>query len=205
VTAPGSAVRRPRWIRVALGLSAAALIAWVLLIAAVVLVGRVDDRRRADAIVVLGAAQYAGRPSPVLQARLDHAAALWRDSRAPLLLVTGGVGKGDRFSEADVGRRYLLGMGIPDSAILLEREGRTTGQSVRSSAEILRRRNLRVAILVSDPFHALRLRILAMRHGLRARTSPTRTSPIARNALREWRYVLGESVKFPVAALWPNQ
>jgi uncharacterized SAM-binding protein YcdF (DUF218 family) len=190
--------------RIAFGAMASATIAWLLSVAAVVVVGRIDDRRRADAIIVLGAAQYAGRPSPVLQARLDHAAALWRDGRAPLLLVTGGVGTGDKFSEADVGRRYLLGMGIPDAAILLEREGRTTGQSVRSSAEILRQRNLRVAILVSDPFHALRLRILAARHGLRARTSPTRTSPIARNPLREWRYVLGESVKSPVAALLPN-
>lgn len=191
--------------RIARGVAAFVIISWVVSLAAVVSVGRMDDRRRADAIVVLGAAQYAGRPSPVLQARLDHAAALWRERRAPLLLLTGGVGTGDKFSEAEVGRRYLLGLGIPDAAILLEREGRTTGQSVRSSAEILRRRNLRVAILVSDPFHALRLRILALRHGLRARTSPTRTSPIARNALREWRYVLGESVKSPVAALLPNQ
>jgi uncharacterized SAM-binding protein YcdF (DUF218 family) len=121
-----------------------------------------------------------------------------------MLLLTGGVGDGDTMSEAEVGRRYLVAKGIPASAILVERTGRTTGQSVRSAAAILRGEGLRRVVLVSDPFHALRLRILAARHGLDAATSPTRTSPIARNALTEWRYVLSESVKLPVAIFAPG-
>ena len=181
-----------------------ALLAWWLLcIVAVTLAGRSDARRPADAIIVLGAAQYDGRPSPVLRARLDHAVELWRARLAPLVLVTGGVGRGDTTSEAEVGRRYLITQGIPDSAIILERVGRTSGQSVHAAGVILHRRGLTSAIMVSDPFHALRLRILAARHGLRAVTSPTRTSPIAQNAPRQWRYVLAEAAKLPVAAIFP--
>ena len=93
------------------------LAVWALLVITVAVYARVDARGPADAIVVLGAAQWAGRPSPVLRARLDHAAQLWRDGRAPLMVVTGGVGTGDTLSEADVGRRYLMKQGIPDSAI----------------------------------------------------------------------------------------
>lgn len=194
--------RRPR--RLIVATLALAALGWIASVSAVVLTGRLDSRRASDAIVVLGAAQWAGRPSPVLRARLDHGAALWRERVAPMLLLTGGVGDGDTMSEAEVGRRYLVAKGIPASAILVERTGRTTGQSVRSAAAILRGEGLRRVVLVSDPFHALRLRILAARHGLDAATSPTRTSPIARNALTEWRYVLSESVKLPVAIFAPG-
>ena len=176
---------------------------WLLCIAAVTVAGRMDARRKADAIIVLGAAQYDGRPSPVLRARLEHAVELWRAKLAPLVLVTGGVGRGDTTSEAEVGRRYLRSQGIPDSAIVVERVGRTSGQSVYAAGVILRQRGKKSAIMVSDPFHALRLRILAARHGLDAVTSPTRTSPIARNAPREWRYVLAEAAKLPIAAVFP--
>lgn len=191
-------VRRASW-WIATGL----FVWWMLCVGAVTLAARTDTRRRADAIIVLGAAQYAGRPSPVLRARLDHAAQLWRSRLAPLVLVTGGVGRGDTTSEAEVGRRYLIARGIPDSVILLERVGRTSGQSLYAARLILKGRGLASAILVSDPFHALRLRILAARHGLDAVTSPTRTSPIERNAPRQWRYVLAEAAKLPVAALFP--
>jgi uncharacterized SAM-binding protein YcdF (DUF218 family) len=201
VRAPRTARRRRRLIVATLALAA---LGWIASVSAVVLTGRLDSRRASDAIVVLGAAQWAGRPSPVLRARLDHGAALWRERVAPMLLLTGGVGDGDTMSEAEVGRRYLVAKGIPASAILVERTGRTTGQSVRSAAAILRGEGLRRVVLVSDPFHALRLRILAARHGLDAATSPTRTSPIARNALTEWRYVLSESVKLPVAIFAPG-
>jgi uncharacterized SAM-binding protein YcdF (DUF218 family) len=177
---------------------------WLASVGAVAAFGRLDDSGPADAIVVLGAAQWAGRPSPVLRARLDHASALWRARRAPLVVVTGGVGDGDTISEADVGRRYLIAHGLPDSAILVEREGRTTGESVASAAAMLRARGANRAILVSDPFHSLRLRILGARAGIRARTSPTRTSPISRNALTEWRYIVSESLKLPIAAIAPG-
>jgi uncharacterized SAM-binding protein YcdF (DUF218 family) len=185
--------------------AALALVVWIASVIGVVALGRVDNRRPSDAIIVLGAAQYVGRPSPVLGARLNHAETLWRARVAHYVVLTGGVGKGDTTSEAEVGRRYLIARGIPDSVILLERGGRTTGQSIRAATEILKQRGLTSAVLVSDPFHAMRLRILAFRHGLRAVTSPTRTSPIGRNAQQELRYVLAESLKLPIAALFPDQ
>jgi uncharacterized SAM-binding protein YcdF (DUF218 family) len=182
----------------------AIVVGWVGVLAGVLVAGRIDSHPRSDAIVVLGAAQYVGRPSPVLQARLDHAADLWRQRVAPIVLVTGGIGTGDTTSEAEVGRRYLLTVGVPDSAILIERAGRTTAQSLRAAAHMLRDRHMTSAVLVSDPFHALRLRVLAFRHGIKGSTSPTRTSPIERNARTQWRYVLSETIKTPVAALFPN-
>jgi uncharacterized SAM-binding protein YcdF (DUF218 family) len=176
----------------------------VILIGAVVVVGTQDSRRPSDAIVVLGAAQYVGRPSPVLAARLDHALVLWQQGVAPLVVLTGGTGDGDTTSEAAVGRRYLSTRGVPDSVLLMEVDGRTTSQSVRRAAELLQARGRVRVVLVSDPFHALRARVLALRWGLDAVTSPTRTSPIARTPSREWRYVLMEAVKVPVAAVLPS-
>jgi uncharacterized SAM-binding protein YcdF (DUF218 family) len=194
-----------RFLRVLRAIAGAIVTIWIVAVIAVVVAARSDQHPRSDAIVILGAAQYVGRPSPVLQARLDHGAELWRAQTAPLVIVTGGIGTGDTTSEAEVGRRYLLAAGVADSAILLERAGRTTGQSMRAVATMLRERRLQTAVLVSDPFHSLRLRILALRHGFSATTSPTRTSPISRNARTQWRYVLGETFKLPVAAVLPGQ
>lgn len=160
--------------------------------------GARDRAETADAIIVLGAAQYAGRPSPVLKARLDHAVELWRMGRAPWLVLTGGRGPGDTTSEAAVGRRYAVREGVPDSAILLEGEGRTTTASLEAAAGILREHGLHRAILVSDPFHMLRLQIVARRFGMEVYTSPTRTSPISANRTEAMTYILGESVKVPV-------
>ena len=153
--------------------------------------------RPADAIVVLGAAQYAGRPSPVLKARLDHAVGLWKRGLAKRLVLTGGRGDGDTISEAAVGRRYVMKAGVADSAILLENEGRTTEASVEAVASIMEEKKLERAILVSDPFHMLRLQILAKRYGVESVTSPTRTSPISANRLEALAYVMSESLKVP--------
>ena len=159
---------------------------------------RIDTREPAHAIVVLGAAQYDGRPSPVLRARVDHAIQLWRRGLAPPLIVTGGRGQGDTTTEAAVERRYAIAHGVPDSAILLEPESRSTSESLRNVTSMLAK-NRREVILVSDPFHMLRLSILARRFGLRPRTSPTRTSPISANRAEFWRYTLQESWKVPIA------
>lgn len=175
------------------GLLFLALTVWALLLAAIVAYGRQDHARPAEAIVVLGAAQYDGRPSPVLRARLDHAIDLYQRGLAPLLITTGGVGVGDTVSEAVVGRRYAIRGGVPPDSILTERSGLRTVESMLAVAELMRRRELESAILVSDPFHALRLRILAYRLGLRVATSPTRTSPISRDVGEEWRHVIRES------------
>ncbi len=170
---------------------------WLLALGAVITWGSRDRAKASDAIVVLGAAQYWGKPSPVLKARLDHAVTLWRRGLAPRVVLTGGVGVGDTTSEAAVSRKYVLGEGIPDSAILLETTGRTTRESLRSVANVLRSRNQRNVILVSDPFHMLRLDILARRFWLVPYTSPTRTSPISANTGETWRYYINESLKIP--------
>jgi uncharacterized SAM-binding protein YcdF (DUF218 family) len=158
-----------------------------------------DQRERVDAIVVLGAAQYNGRPSPVLRARLDHALELYGEGLAPRLIVTGGVGRGDTTSEAAVGRRYLVTHGVPDSVIVAQDEGRTTRASMNAVRNWLHGRRLRRVLLVSDPFHMCRLRLEARRTALEAYTSPTESSPISHNPVLELRYLLAEGFKIPVA------
>ena len=173
---------------------------WALLVAAIALYGRRDEARPADAIVVLGAAQYNGRPSPVLEARLQHAVDLYRRGIAETLIVTGGQAPGDRESEAEVSRRWAVRAGVPASAILTTR-GMTTRESMRDVGRLMEERGLREAVLVSDPFHMLRLKLLAKEMGLHGLTSPTRTSPISRNPGQERRFLLRESIGLPLALL----
>jgi len=175
---------------------------WALTMMEVVVTGRRDEARPASAIVVLGAAQYVGRPSPVLRARLDHAIDLFKRGLAPLMIVTGGRGDGDTTSEAAVSRRYAMRRGVPDSAIVLESTGRTTRESLQGVAAIMSARSKQDVILVSDPFHMLRLSIVARRLGLEPFTSPTTTSPIAQSRDQNWRYVVNESLKVPVVYLF---
>ena len=175
------------------------LLVWLASLAGVLLWARRDEARPAGAIVVLGAAQYVGRPSPVLRARLDHALALWRRGLAPRLILTGGTGVGDTTSEAAVGRRYVMRRGVPEHAVITENLGKTTRESMRAVAAFMRTQSDTTVILVSDPFHMLRLSVLARRLGLVPYTSPTRTSPISANPGEEWKYVLSESLKVPWA------
>ena len=160
---------------------------------------QVDDQHRADAIVVLGAAQYNGRPSPVLRARLDHALALYREGLAPVIVVTGGVGRGDKESEATVARRYLILRQVPDSAVVEQPAGRSTQASMTAVAQWLAGRGWHTVLLVSDPFHMFRLRLEARRTGLEAYTSPTDTSPISDNPVLELEYLAAEAAKVPFA------
>jgi uncharacterized SAM-binding protein YcdF (DUF218 family) len=168
---------------------------------AVLVVSRIDQRVDADAIVILGAAQYDGRPSPVLQARLDHGARLFRDGWAPLVVVTGGIVRGDRMSEATAGQRYLTSQGIPADQVVVAAEGRSTTGSMDAVADRLAGEGLTRVILVSDPFHMARLRLEARRLGLTAYTSPTATSPISVRFRTELTYLLAEAAKVPVVAL----
>jgi uncharacterized SAM-binding protein YcdF (DUF218 family) len=186
---------------VVVGLAAA----WLIALGAVIAWGSRDRAKPSDAIVVLGAAQYWGKPSPVLRARLDHAVRLWRRGIAPRVVLTGGVGVGDTTSEAAVSRKYVLSQGVPDSAILLETAGRTTRESLRSVATMLQSSDRRRVVLVSDPFHMLRLDILARRFGLVPYTSPTRTSPISANTGETWRYYINESLKIPFVLIMERQ
>lgn len=139
---------------------------------------RRDEARRADAIVVFGAAQYNGRPSAVLRARLDHAARLYVRGYADTVVVTGGRRPGDTYTEARASAEYLVRRGVPDAAILREVSGRTSWQSLASSSAFMKRRGIRRVILVSDGFHALRVRAMADELGLTGFTSPSRGSPI---------------------------
>ncbi len=185
--------------RLALGVVGLALVGWVVSAVCVIIWSARDESRPASAIVVLGAAQYVGHPSPVLRARLDHAVSLWRRGLAPVVVVTGGRGPRDTTSEADASHVYVLRQGVPDSAVLIERHGRSSVESMRAVAEMMHARGMRDAILVSDPFHMLRLAVLARRLGITAYTSPTRTSPISAHRAKVAEYVLSESVKVPMA------
>ena len=144
-----------------------------------------DDREQADAIIVLGAAQYDGEPSPVLAGRLDHAEDLWRDGLAPILVTTGSNAPGDRFTEGFAGYAYLRASGVPDDAILVITDGASTWEQLAATARQLRLIDLESVILVSDPYHALRLTQIAAEVGLDATVSSTDGSASIRQLLRE--------------------
>lgn len=189
-----------RRIRKALGLVVlAAVTVYTVALVTVLVVSQQDQRQPVDAIVVLGAAQYNGRPSPVLRARLNHAIALYLEGLAPRIIVTGGVGRRDTLSEATVGRHYLVTHGVPTQAVVVQAHGRSTQSSMTAVAEWLEQEGLHRVILVSDPFHMFRLRLEARRTNLEAYTSPTESSPISENPVVELRYLFAEGFKIPVA------
>lgn len=196
----GSAPRSLRR-RLTLGLVGVVGLAWLLSAASVFRAASRDRAVPSDAIVVLGAAQYRGRPSPVLRARLDHAVALYARGIAPRLVLTGGIGEGDTASEAAVSRLYVIEAGVPESAILTENDGLTTSQSLAGVARMLRARQMQRVVLVSDPFHVLRASRLAQREGLVTSTSPTHTEGTWGRIARQPAYFLAETVKAPVAGL----
>ena len=151
-----------------------------------------DEARAADAIVVLGAAQYNGRPSPVLRARLDHAADLFQREFADKVVVTGGKQAGDRVTEATASANYLAEHGVPQEAILREVEGRTSWQQLAAAAAFLKQRGMTKVLLVSDGFHSARIAAIAGELGLEGYTSPAPDSPI--HGLGELRYVGKETL-----------
>ena len=153
-------------------------------------VGRSDQARPVDAIVVLGAAQYDGRPSPQLAARLDHVVDLWPEGLAPIVVVTGGNQPGDRFTEAEASAAYLIERGIPADAIRLERTGSSTYDSLDNVAALVGD-SVESVLIVTDPYHALRSRLTAEAVGFDAYVSPTPTSVVS--GVREFRRELGEA------------
>jgi uncharacterized SAM-binding protein YcdF (DUF218 family) len=185
--------------RIALILALLVFGTWVVALIGVLFWEQRDEARPAAAIVVLGAAQYVGRPSPVLRARLDHAITLWKRGLSRRMIFTGGFGDGDTTSEAAVGQRYAINHGVPAGAIMIENNGRSTSESLKQVAGLMEREPSREIILVSDPFHMLRLSILARRYGLTPYTSPTQTSPISSSRRESLKYALSESVKVPIA------
>lgn len=167
-----------RWIR--RGVAGAILITLIVVGGTAVRVwqvARIDDYSPADAIVVLGAAQYSGTPSSVFEARLDRAYRLFRAGVAPRVITVGGKQEGDLYTEAASGKIYLEGRGLPGEAILAVETGSDTLRSVEAVADAMRARGWNSVALVSDPWHSLRTRTMARDDGLRAWTAPTRTGP----------------------------
>jgi len=147
----------------------------------------VSDQLTADAIVVLGAAEYRGRPSPVLEARLNHALFLYLKGRAPRIITTGGAGGDPVFTESTVARAYLARRGVPAEAIVVENEGDSTAHSIFAVTEIMRRMNLRSAIVVSDGYHIYRVKKMLEASGIRVYGSPRPSTE--QGVLREkWLY-----------------
>jgi uncharacterized SAM-binding protein YcdF (DUF218 family) len=172
------------------GISATLLAA--LVCGLIVVQGQRDDARDSGAAVVLGAAQWNGDPSPVLRARLDHALDLYHRGVVKRIILTGGVGAGDRFSEAAVGKQYLLDRQLSAEVLLLDERSTTTWENMQNAADLARANGIDTVLLVSDPFHMLRSLKMARDLGLSAYGSPTRTSPISGNRAAEARYVVRE-------------
>jgi vancomycin permeability regulator SanA len=164
--------------------------------------GRSDQARPVDAVVVLGAAQYDGTPSPQLAARLDHVVALYQQGVAPLVVVTGGKQPDDRFTEAEASQRYLVERGVPAEAIVAETAGGSTYESIAGAADLLDERGLDSVVVVTDPYHALRSRLIAEERGLTAFVSPTPTSvvrggnDVRRHLLESGGVALGRLIGF---------
>ena len=131
-----------------------------------------DEAQPSDVILVLGAAEYRGRPSPVLRARLDHALELYHRKLAPRIMTTGGAGGDPVFTEGGVGRTYLIGQGVPDEAVIVESEGESTVQSTAMAGEIMHRMGLHSAVVVSDGYHIYRVKEMLQSRGLKVYGSP---------------------------------
>lgn len=191
---------RGRWLRRAAyalaGLVLLAILLFVVTAVRVWQVGREDHRPASDAILVLGAAQFDGRPSETLTARLDHALLLWQQRIAPFVVTVGGNRPGDQFTEAGTGRRYLEEHGIPTAQLVAVEAGGDTYASLQAAKPVLDRRGWHTLVLVTDPWHELRSRTMADDLGFSAATSPTHTGPASHGRPTEIHYILRETAAY---------
>jgi hypothetical protein len=191
--APGPKSSKWRWVRRFFGLVVCIAIAIPLFTAGMIFAtGHIDNRRPSDVIIVLGAAQFDGRPQPVLQARLDHAKALYQSDVSKRIMTVGGKKKGDRFTEAAAGRKYLIEAGVPAKSIVAVGTGRDTYTSLVAAAKQMDAKSWCTSTLVSDPWHLLRSDAMAKDLGMHPVTSPDENSP-TQGALAIARYVLRET------------
>ena len=178
----------------------AAVLAVVLLVGSTALAiwytARQDSRSPADAIVVLGSAQYNGVPSSIFEARLEHALELYEDGVAPVVVTVGGKADGDQFTEAESGRAYLAEAGVPEDALLAVEEGVDTLESMRAVGTAYGERGWSSAVLVTDPWHAMRAERMAEDAGLDAESSPTRQGPAVQTRATQVRYILRETAAY---------
>ena len=179
---------------------AAAVLAFVLLVSSTALAiwwnARQDSHPASDAIVVLGSAQYNGVPSSIFEARLEHAVALYEDGVAPVIVTVGGRATGDEFTEAEAGRDYLADSGIPADALLAVPEGVDTLESMRAVSTVFGERGWVSAVLVTDPWHAMRAERMAQDAGIEAQSSPTRQGPAVQTRATQFRYILRETAAY---------
>ena len=174
------------------------------LIAAIYWQARSDQTQPVDAIVVLGTAQYNGRPSPVLRARLDRALEVYEAGTAPVIVVTGGRNPGDAFTEAEASRDYLVERGVPEGAMLMEDQGRDSWQSMQGVRALLEERDLSRVLLVSDGFHLFRLKLMARDLGLVPFGTAATESPIRQGGGVEFGYAVREAAGV-LAHLWATR
>jgi uncharacterized SAM-binding protein YcdF (DUF218 family) len=157
---------------------------------------RQDARPTSDAIVVLGSAQYNGVPSSIFEARLEHARQLYEAGVAPVVVTVGGKAVGDAFTEAESGRDYLASSGIPGDALLAVPEGVDTLESMRAVAAAFTERGWSSAVLVTDPWHAMRAERMAEDAGMDATNSPTRQGPAVQTRTTQFRYIVRETAAY---------
>ena len=159
---------------------------------------RADARPRSDAIVVLGSAQYNGKPSAIFAARLEHARKLFAQGVAPVVVTVGGNRAGDNFTEAEAGRDYLAREGVPASALLVVPQGSDTLESMRDVAAVFREHGWNTAVLVTDPWHVMRAERMADDSGMQATASPTRQGPAVQSRSTQFQYILRETAAYLV-------
>jgi uncharacterized SAM-binding protein YcdF (DUF218 family) len=178
----------------------AAVLAFALLVTSTALAiwwnARQDSRPTSDAIVVLGSAQYNGVPSSIFEARLEHAIALYEDGVAPMIVTVGGKATGDEFTEAEAGRDYLANAGIPADSLLAVPEGVDTLESMRAVSTAFDEHGWTSAVLVTDPWHAMRAERMAEDAGIEADSSPTRQGPAVETRATQFRYILRETAAY---------
>lgn len=207
VAALHESVRRnspPRWwLRILVLIAVALVLSLVVVAIEVVSTARLEEVHAADAIVVFGAAEYSGHPSPVLRARLDHAFALYERHIAPVIITTGGAAADPKFSEGGVGKDYLRKRGVPENAVIAETQGSDTAQSAQRIAVIMRANGLHSCIAVSDAYHVFRIRRLLEHEGMQVYVAPRpdsvphtfamRTEAVARESLSYllWKFGAG--------------
>ena len=178
----------------------AAVLAVVLLVGSTALAiwytARQDERSAADAIIVLGSAQYNGVPSSIFAARLEHALKLYQDGVAPVVMTVGGKRAGDQFTEAEAGAQYLADSGVPTDALLALPTGVDTLESMRAAAAAFEERGWHSAVLVTDPWHSMRTQRMAEDAGIDAESSPTRQGPAVYSRTTQFRYILRETAAY---------
>lgn len=157
---------------------------------------RQDERPVSDAIVVLGSAQYDGTPSPIFEARLDHALDLYNEGIAPMIITVGGRQEGDRYTEAEAGLLWLVDQGVPDEATRAIPDGTDTLKSMELVADLFAAEGLSTAVLVTDPWHALRATRMAHDAGILASSSPTRQGPAVQTRSTQFRYIARETAAY---------